>query len=144
MFASALLTDGQCPTGRPLRVLIVEDDADAGESLAMLLRLVGFDVAVASNGLTASMMACDRPPDVLLMDLALPGMDGYQVARHLRGLCPSKPLLVAVTGYGQDSDRQRSRDEGFDHHLVKPVDPGALIDLLRTYARSLAPPTMTA
>ena len=67
-------------------------------------------------------------------------MDGYQVARHLRGLCPCQPLIVAVTGYAQDSDRQRSRDEGFDHHLVKPVDPGALIDLLRKYARSLAPP----
>jgi CheY-like chemotaxis protein len=116
----------------------VEDYEDAGESLAMLLRPAGFDVAVAADGPTACLAARDRPPDVLLTDLALPGMDGYRVAQQVCGLCLVKPLVIAVTGFGQEADRRRSRAEGFAHHFVKPVDPPELIAVLQEHARSLA------
>jgi CheY-like chemotaxis protein len=72
------------------------------------------------------------------MDIGLPEMDGYQVAGRLRDLCAKKPLLIALTGYGQEADRQRSRDEGFAYHFVKPADPLELIALLNDYARSMA------
>jgi DNA-binding response OmpR family regulator len=125
------------PAERRLRVLLVEDYADAGESQAMLLRRSGFDVAVAMDGPSACAAARDQPPDVLLADLALPEMDGYQVAKLVCGLCPVKPLVIALTGFGQEADRRRSRDEGFAYHFVKPVDPPELIAVLREHARSL-------
>jgi two-component system CheB/CheR fusion protein len=114
-----------------LRVLIVEDDADAAKSLAMLLRLKGCDVRVARDGPAALTTAKAEPPDVILLDIGLPGMDGYQVAQELRQQPElEKTRLVAITGYAQDDDRQRSREAGFEHHLVKPVEPEALQELL--------------
>ncbi len=113
------------------RVLVVEDNADAAESLASLLTLEGFDVRAAHDGLTAIHLARSFRPEVVLLDIGLPGMDGYEVARRLRqedGL--KQALLVALTGYGQDQDRRRSAEAGFDHHLVKPVSPSLLEDLL--------------
>jgi signal transduction histidine kinase len=105
------------------RVLVVDDNADAAESLALLLRLRGHHVRLAFDGPAAVAAAPDYAPDVVLLDLGLPGMDGHEVARRLRqqaGL--DKALVVALTGSGSDEDRQRSREAGCDHYLVKPVD----------------------
>jgi CheY-like chemotaxis protein len=122
---------------RTLRVLIVEDYPDAGDSLALLLRMQGFDVAVAGDGASACAVATAHAPDVLLMDIGLPGPDGWQVAKQLQGLCPCRPLTIAITGYGQPADRQRSRAEGFDLHLLKPVDPAELAAMLEEHRRAL-------
>ncbi len=116
---------------RALRVLVVDDNADAAESLAMLLRLWGHDVAVAQDGPAALRTAAARPPEVALLDIGLPGMDGYELARLLRQQPgPGRAVLVALTGWGQEEDRRRAREAGFDHHLVKPVDLSALQGLL--------------
>jgi PAS domain S-box-containing protein len=114
------------------RVLVVDDNVDAATSLAKLLtRFHGQDVRVAHDGPAALREAGDFRPDVVLLDIGMPGMDGCEVARRLRAQPETgRALLVALTGWGQESDRQRSREAGFDHHLVKPVDPDALRDLL--------------
>ena len=120
------------------RVLVVDDNADAANSLARLLaRLYGQDVRVSNDGASALEAAGDFRPDVVLLDIGMPGMDGYEVARRLR----SRPgfeqtLLAALTGWGQQSDRRRSAEAGFDRHLVKPVDTEQLESLLAGSARS--------
>jgi PAS domain S-box-containing protein len=114
-----------------LRVLIVDDNIDAAESLALLLDMVGHETRTAPDGPTALGTAFTFLPDVVLLDIGLPGMSGYDVARQLRqapGL--SGVLLVAMTGWGQEDDQRRSREAGFDYHLVKPVDANALQQLL--------------
>ncbi|HZT80802.1 MAG TPA: ATP-binding protein, partial [Gemmataceae bacterium] len=145
-----LLREGPCPKPAPrpaacaapgpgLHVLVVDDNADAAESLAMLLRLKGHDVRLAHDGPSALRAAHDRPPDVAVLDIGLPGMSGYDLAKALRqeaGL--DRALLVALTGYGHDEDRRRSAAAGFDHHLVKPVEPEALQALLAEAAGRLA------
>jgi signal transduction histidine kinase/DNA-binding response OmpR family regulator len=119
------------PTRRALRVLVVDDNRDAVDSLALMLQLDGHEVHLAHDGPSALEMARTYRPEVVLLDIGLPGMSGYEVARHLRGESqPDRFLLVAMTGYGQDEDRRRSREAGFDHHLVKPVDPADLRELL--------------
>jgi two-component system OmpR family response regulator len=128
------LPDHPPPPG--LRVLVVEDHADTADSLALLLTLFGHEVRVARDGPTALEMARAFPPDVVLLDIGLPGIDGWQVAERLRQQSGQKrPLLIAVTGYGQDADHRRSQEAGIDLHLLKPVDP----DQLR---RLLAPPSI--
>ena len=115
--------DNARPPARGHRVLVVDDNMDSAQSLAMLLEMTGHVTRVAYDGPAAVQAAMDYQPDVILLDIGLPGLDGYKVAqriRHQAGL--SNVVLVALTGYGQDSDRQRSQDAGFDHHLVKPVD----------------------
>jgi CheY-like chemotaxis protein len=116
----------------PLRVLVVEDYADAAESMAVFLRHHGHEVEVARDGPTALRIAEDSPPDVALLDLGLPGgMDGCDVARQLQDRAANrKLLLVAVTGYGQEEHRRRSRGAGIHLHLLKPVDPEELQALL--------------
>jgi CheY-like chemotaxis protein len=107
----------------PARVLLVEDNVDAAEALAELLRMWGHEVDVVHDGASAVGRAGEARPDVVLLDIGLPGMDGYQVAGALRALPELQgALLVALTGYGQEADRRRSAAAGFDHHLVKPVD----------------------
>ena len=119
---------------RPRRVLIVDDNADSADSMAMLLGLDHHDVRVVYDGNTALEAAREFQPEVLLLDIGLPGTDGYAVARQLRALTASKTaILIAVTGYGQSEDRERSKAAGFHHHLVKPVDPAALRRLLGEY-----------
>jgi PAS domain S-box-containing protein len=116
---------------RPLRVLVVEDNIDAAESLATLLRLWDHDVSVVHDGRTALEAAREQQPEVVLLDIGLPGLDGYQVARRLRdeiGL--DHALLVAMTGYGQPEDRRRSQEAGIQYHFVKPVEPVVLRNLL--------------
>lgn len=115
----------------PRRVLVVDDNADSAESLALLLRLSGHQARTAYNGTSALAAARAFSPQVVLLDIGLPGMDGYEVARRLRaGAGGEKMVLVAQTGYGQEDDHRRSRQAGFDAHLVKPVDPGVLEALL--------------
>ena len=116
-----------------LRVLVVEDHADTAESVAVLLRLHGHEVDVAPDGPTALRIAAQNPPDVALLDIGLPGMDGFEVARRLQERPGKKPLLVAVTGYGQEEDRRRSEQAGIDLHLLKPVDPEELKQLLARF-----------
>ena len=120
---------GALPPGR--RVLVVDDNTDAAGSLATLLQLWGYEAHVAHNGPAALEAARRCIPEIVLLDIGLPGMDGYQVARQLRGLTGlERVLIVAVTGYGQEEDRRRSQEAGFDHHLVKPVDLAVLSALL--------------
>jgi signal transduction histidine kinase/CheY-like chemotaxis protein len=121
--------------GNSRRVLLVEDGVDAAEALAELLRHWGHQVAVAGDAPTALALAPGFAPDVVLLDLGLPGMDGHELARHLRQLPALRSaLLVALTGYGQQRDRERSAAVGIDHHLVKPVLPEVLRDLLAARA----------
>jgi signal transduction histidine kinase len=117
------------------RVLVVDDNADGAELLELALQTLGHDTRVAHDGPEALAAAKDFLPDVALLDIGLPGMNGYELARAMRDLLgDSTPVLVAVTGYGQDSDRKRSSAAGFAHHLVKPIDlegVGALIASLK-------------
>jgi len=113
------------------RVLIVDDNVDAAESVAMLLQTANHDVRVAHDGLAALSIAREFAPDVVLLDIGLPRMDGYAVARALRAEPSLNGVrLIALSGYGQDDDRRRSQEAGFDHHLVKPVEPAALETLI--------------
>jgi PAS domain S-box-containing protein len=113
------------------RILLVEDNIDVAESLLMLLEVLGHDVAVAHDGPSALEIAAGDPPDVMLIDIGLPEMDGYEVARRARRHpALSSILLVALTGYGRDDDREQALKAGFDHHLVKPVDPKILQTLV--------------
>jgi PAS domain S-box-containing protein len=113
------------------RILVVDDNQDAANSLAVLLRLAGHEVRSAYDGATALALAADFRPALVLLDIGMPEMDGYTVARRLRENAELGPLvLVALTGWGQHEDRRRSKQAGFDHHLVKPVDPAMLVRLL--------------
>jgi PAS domain S-box-containing protein len=115
----------------PARVLMVEDNPDAAESLVMILELLGHHVRVVHNGPAALATALANVPDIMLVDIGLPGMDGYQVAQAIRREPSLKHLLlVALTGYGRPEDKQRAMAAGFDYHLVKPVDLDALGDLV--------------
>jgi CheY-like chemotaxis protein len=113
------------------RILIVEDDRDTAESMARLLKIFGYEVDVAREGCEAIALATRQKPDFVLLDIGLPGMDGYQVARNLKQEVTCKEtVIIAVTGYGQLEDRDRSREAGIEHHLVKPIDHGVLLALL--------------
>jgi two-component system CheB/CheR fusion protein len=113
------------------RVLVVDDNVDTSESLAQLIRLAGHEVTTAANGAAGLEKARSFHPDVVLLDIGLPGMDGYEVARRLREQSrPCAPLLVAVTGYGQPEDCRRAAAAGFDRHVVKPVDWSTIAELL--------------
>src|SRR5581483_8426727 len=117
-----------------LRVLVAEDNYDAAETLARLLRRGGHAVRVATDGHQAVAAALDDPPDVVLVDIGLPRLDGWEVARRIqKGLGQRPCLMIAVTGYDHADDRVRSRQAGIHLHLTKPVDPGALGTLLDHY-----------
>jgi len=105
----------------PVRILVVDDNVDAAESLAMLLQTDGHVVAMAHNGMDAVQRVESWRPDVVVLDIGLPGMNGYEVAQVLRQR-DECPALIAVTGYGQAADTRRALDAGFRFHLVKPVD----------------------
>jgi signal transduction histidine kinase/DNA-binding response OmpR family regulator len=113
------------------RVLIVDDNADAARSLGMLMEMSGHEARLCFDGQEGLVEAEKFLPEVVLLDIGLPGLDGFEVARRLRAMNLSpRPLLVALTGYGQADDVRRSREAGFDHHLVKPADPHTLTGLL--------------
>jgi CheY-like chemotaxis protein len=117
-----------------LCVLVVDDNADCADSMAMVLRLYGHEVEVARNGPSALKAAAAHRPDVILLDIGLPGMDGWQVAEHIKGnLDGKRPLVVVVSGFGQPADLRHSADSGVDLHMVKPVDPGELEEMLRRF-----------
>lgn len=116
-----------------LSMLVVEDNLDGAKVLGMLLRIMGHQVRVAHSGPEAIQLANESTPEVILLDIGLPGISGYEVAKRLRASPKfEKTVLVAMTGYGQDDDRQRSSEAGFDHHLVKPVAPDALNAILES------------
>ena len=113
------------------RILLVEDNMDAAESLKLLLQQLGHEVLVENDGLEAVRAARSFAPDVVLLDIGLPGMDGYQIASALRAIPETRSArLIAVSGYGQAKDRQLSADAGFHMHLVKPVDPSRLLEAI--------------
>jgi CheY-like chemotaxis protein len=113
------------------RLLVVDDNKDAAESMSMLLEMWGHEVAFAYDGPSALETAEQWQPQAVFLDIGLPGMDGYEVAARLRELPQAKDaVLIAITGYGQEDDRLRSRRAGIDHHLVKPVAPDALRNLI--------------
>ncbi|HYG63443.1 MAG TPA: ATP-binding protein [Thermoanaerobaculia bacterium] len=129
--------EGAAKAGAARRILVVDDNLDSAESLGMLLQIMGHDVRVAHDGLRALEVAAEHRPEVVLLDIGMPGMNGYDVARRLREWDATRSsLLVAMTGWGQDEDRRRSKEAGFDHHLVKPLDPKSLEGLLATPPRS--------
>jgi CheY-like chemotaxis protein len=112
------------------RILVADDNLDAGESLAMLLRLDGHEVELATNGTDALHLFERTRPEVAILDIGMPGLNGYEVAQRIRGNGHKNVLLIAVTGWGQDSDKARAAESGFDHHFTKPVEPAALSALL--------------
>ena len=113
------------------RILIVDDNQDGADSLSMLLRFIGNDTRVVHDGVKALEAAEQFKPDAILLDIGLPGMSGYDVARRIREQPWGKRMaLVAITGWGQEEDRKESRDAGFDAHMVKPVAPQELAHLL--------------
>lgn len=119
------------------RILVVDDNVDSAESIALLLELNGHDVRLAHDGPAALEIAHSFHPQVVVLDIGLPGMDGYEVARRLRGEAQMQNIiLIALTGYGQSEDRQQSLAAGFNHHLVKPVDPEMLQTLISSHAPS--------
>jgi CheY-like chemotaxis protein len=136
-FAMSTLThDGSAMPS--LRVLIIDDDADNAASLAMLLQISGYEAEATCCGTAAERAVRAHSPDVLFIDIGLPGEDGYAVAKRLRPLFATKPLLVALTGHAPESFRRRSLEEGFDHHLLKPAEPTDILRLLQDHAQQVA------
>lgn len=124
-------TAGNHPGTTGRRILIVDDNRDAAISLGMLLELSGYEIETAYDGSAAIDAAARFQPQMILLDIGLPGLDGYEVARRMRSEPWGKQAtLVAVTGWGQAEDRERSKAAGFDAHFVKPIDHDALVKLL--------------
>src|SRR5262245_33324682 len=121
------------PAAGALQVLVVEDNADAGEALAILLESLGHRVAAVPDGAQALSSIAAVLPDIALIDVGLPDISGYEVARKIRNLPGGgEMILVALTGFAADEDRDAARDAGFDHHLAKPVEVDQIIALLQT------------
>jgi CheY-like chemotaxis protein len=136
--AAAAAVDAQPPAA--LRVLVVDDNRDAADSLALLLRTFGHEAQVAYDGASGIEAARRVARDVVLLDIGLPRMSGLDVCRAIRtALGEAPPILIAITGWAQDEDRRRSKEAGFDWHLVKPVDPQALLRLLGELTRGRRP-----
>jgi CheY-like chemotaxis protein len=117
----------------PMRILVADDNRDAADSLQRVLALFGHEVRVAYDGASAVQIGGEFRPRVAILDLGMPGTDGYAVARSLRR--QGDMTLVALTGWGQETDRRRTAEAGFDHHLIKPVDPQMLNVLLAEAAK---------
>ena len=118
-------------SGQPCKVLVIDDNRDQAESLGKLLSLMGHDVRLGFDGEEALRLALDFRPDVALLDLGLPKLNGCEVAKRMRSDPRVKDtLLLAQTGWGQDDDLRRTKEAGFDHHLLKPVDLGRLKAIL--------------
>ena len=125
--------DGKGIAAKRLRVLVADDNDDSAQTCAMLLELWGHEVRTANNGEDALAVAEQFRPEVALLDIGMPQLNGYEVAERLRQ-CPwgKDATLIAVTGWGQEDDKQQANQAGFDHHLTKPVDPGQLQPLIES------------
>lgn len=124
------------PTSQaPLRILVVDDNIDAAKMLGLVVKVLGNSVRLAHDGRDAIVAAEEFRPDLILMDIGMPHMNGYEAVRHLRAQSWGKDLyIVALTGWGQEEDRRKSKEAGFNQHLVKPVDPAELQRLLGSVA----------
>jgi CheY-like chemotaxis protein len=127
------------PEDRAMQILVVNDYPDNVESMAMLLRLYGHQVETALGGAEALRAARANHPEVVLLDISMPGLNGYEVARQFRQLFQDKVILIALTAHGFEEDKKRSLEAGFDRHLVKPTDPVKLEQLLKELTWSLSP-----
>jgi DNA-binding response OmpR family regulator len=121
------------------RVLVVDDNEDAADSLATLLGVMGYEVRTAYDGPEAIVAADEFRPVVVLLDIGLPRLSGYDIARHVRERRGEEVLLVAITGWGQEDDRRRAREAGFDHHFTKPADFDRLLELIGQELRTRQP-----
>jgi CheY-like chemotaxis protein len=126
-------------TGPSVRVLVVEDSIDSAETLGELLTRWGHDVRLAHDGASALGVAREFRPQVILLDIGLPDMDGYSIAHRLRDEHLRGEVLIALTGFGEAQDRARAEAAGFDRHLTKPVEPEKLRELVRRVGDSSAP-----
>ena len=123
------------PKVHALSVLVIEDQADVATTLAMYLELSGgHRVRIATDGAAGIRAGLADPPDAVICDIGLPRKDGFQVAEELVAGLARRPLMIAVTGYGEDEMRERGKAAGFDHYLLKPVDPRAIAALLRAHS----------
>jgi CheY-like chemotaxis protein len=123
------------PRSRALRILVVDDNDDGREMLTYLLTSEGHHVSEADDGLLALQRAAEFDPDVAVLDIGIPGLNGYEVARRLRDASPhGRPFLIAVSGLGQPEDKARAQSAGFDRHFTKPVDVNSLLGLLDEWA----------
>jgi CheY-like chemotaxis protein len=128
---------GGAPT--PLRIVVADDNQDAAEACATLLELCGHSVAVAFDGREALRLAAGFRPHVMLLDIGMPKLTGYEVARETRAEPWGREVvLIALTGWGQEEDRRRTLAAGFDRHLTKPIDPEEIKKLLQTIAADVA------
>jgi DNA-binding response OmpR family regulator len=121
------------------RVLVVDDNEDAADSLATLLNVMHYQVRVAYDGPEAIEAADEFAPAVALLDIGLPKLSGYDIARHIRNTRGEGVLLVAITGWGQDEDRRKAREAGFDHHFTKPADFEVLLELIEQEMKHRTP-----
>jgi DNA-binding response OmpR family regulator len=132
--------EGEGTGARPVRLLVVDDNVDAADAIGTLLALEGFDVGTAHDPEAAMECARAEDPDVILLDIGLPGMTGYELARKLRAPpVATRAKLVAITGYGQAADTDTAREAGFDGYLVKPVDLAQLKSSIETLLAREAP-----
>lgn len=126
--------------GRPLRILLADDDRDATLSLSTLLKLEGYEVRYVYDGGATLDAVREFEPDVVLIDIGMPKLSGYDVARYIREHCgKERPVLVALTGWKQASDKILATLAGFHHHVAKPYDPSALLELIRKLERRESP-----
>ena len=132
------MSDNEEQVGRAAlrRILVADDNADSAASMALLLEILGNEVRTAFDGLHAVEVAAEFRPDVILMDIGMPRLDGYDACRRIREQPWGQDVvLIALTGWGQEEDVRKSRDAGFNHHLVKPVEPATLGKLLEAEAQ---------
>jgi CheY-like chemotaxis protein/anti-sigma regulatory factor (Ser/Thr protein kinase) len=115
----------------PRRILVVDDNRDAAHSLGELLKLMGHEICIAYDGQQAIELVRSAKPEVVILDIGMPYLNGYEVCTQIKQTAEQPPVVIALTGWGQDADKRRSADAGFDFHLVKPVDLNALTMLLR-------------
>jgi CheY-like chemotaxis protein len=131
---------GAEPLGPRCKVLVVDDNRDAAETLALFLRHVGHDVSIAHSGTEAMAVGVRQCPDAVVLDIGMPEMNGYEVAQRMREQeWGRSALLLAVTGWGQEDDKERARLAGFDQHLTKPVDPDEVVQLLSAFMNRRLP-----
>lgn len=118
------------PPSAPRRILIVDDNVDTAEALAESLKIYGHDVHIAHDGPSALERAGRLQLDVMILDIGMPAMDGYEVAKSVRSTVARMPVLIALTGYARECDRVSAREAGFDHHFAKPLDMKKLSEIL--------------